>query len=48
MTATERVFKGDSSDVLSMNNERDYGKRFFELSYKDAIKQGNIEAGPAP
>src|SRR6185312_8269033 len=39
MTATERVFKGDSDDVLSMDNEKDYGKCFFELSYKDAIRQ---------
>jgi predicted helicase len=39
MTATERVFRGDSDDVLSMDNERDYGKRFFEMSYKEAIRQ---------
>jgi hypothetical protein len=40
MTATERVFKGESGDVLSMDNdEKDYGKRFFELSYKEAIRR---------
>ena len=39
MTATERVFRGNSDDVLSMNNERDYGKCFFEMSYKEAIRQ---------
>jgi Helicase conserved C-terminal domain len=39
MTATERVFRGDSDDVLSMDNEADYGKRFFQMSYKEAIKQ---------
>ena len=26
MTATERVFRGDSDEVLSMDNEPDYGK----------------------
>ena len=39
MTATERVFRGDRTDVLSMDNERDYGARFFQLSFKEAIKQ---------
>jgi superfamily II DNA or RNA helicase len=39
MTATERVFRGDRSDVLSMDNERDYGARFFQLSFKEAIEQ---------
>jgi predicted helicase len=39
MTATERVFRGDRDDVLSMDSEKDYGSRFFQLSYKDAIKQ---------
>ena len=39
MTATERVFRGDSNDVLSMDNESDYGKCFFQLSYKEAIRQ---------
>ena len=39
MTATERVFRGDRNDVLSMDSENDYGKRFFHLSFKEAIKQ---------
>jgi len=39
MTATERVFRGDREDVLSMDNEKDYGRRFFHLSFKEAIKQ---------
>ena len=39
MTATERVFRGDSEVVLSMDNEEDYGSRFFQLSFKEAIKQ---------
>jgi superfamily II DNA or RNA helicase len=42
MTATERVVGGDRDDVLSMDNERDYGQRFFLLSYKEAIKSGII------
>jgi predicted helicase len=37
MTATEKVFRGSSDDVLAMKNERDYGKCFFEMSYKEAI-----------
>jgi predicted helicase len=39
MTATERIFRGDRIDVLSMDSETDYGKRFFHLSFKEAIKQ---------
>ena len=39
MTATERVFRGDRSDILSMDNEKDYGARFFQLTFKEAIKQ---------
>jgi predicted helicase len=39
MTATERVFRGDRNDVLSMDSEKDYGNRFFQLSFKEAIKQ---------
>jgi predicted helicase len=39
MTATERVYRGDRDDVLSMDNEKDYGARFFQLSFKEAIKQ---------
>jgi predicted helicase len=39
MTATERVVRGDRDDVLSMDNEKDYGSRFFQLSFKEAIRQ---------
>jgi superfamily II DNA or RNA helicase len=42
MTATERVVRGERDDVLSMDNEKDYGQRFFLLSYKEAIKLGII------
>ena len=39
MTATERVLHGKHGDVLSMDREEDYGKCFFQLSFKEAIKQ---------
>jgi predicted helicase len=39
MTATERVPRGDRNDVPSMDNENVYGKRFFHLSFKEAIKR---------
>jgi superfamily II DNA or RNA helicase len=39
MTATERVPREDRDDVPSMDSEKDYGKRFFHLSFKEAIKQ---------
>jgi predicted helicase len=42
MTATEKVPRRDSEDVLSMESERDYGKRFFQLSFKQAIKEDII------
>jgi superfamily II DNA or RNA helicase len=42
MTATERVLRGRHDDVLSMDNEEDYGKRFFQLSFKEAIRQNII------
>jgi Helicase conserved C-terminal domain len=44
MTATEKVFIGDNGNMhmLSMDNEADYGKRFFEMTFKDAIDQGII------
>lgn len=37
MTATERVFKGTNDDVLSMDDESIYGRRFYQLTFKDAI-----------
>ena len=42
MTATERVLRGENDDVLSMDDERVYGRRFFQLSFKEAIRQGII------
>ena len=42
MTATERVLRDDSDDVLSMDDEQVYGQRFFQLSFKEAIRQGII------
>jgi superfamily II DNA or RNA helicase len=37
MTATERVLKGTNDDVLSMDDDSVYGKRFYQLTFKDAI-----------
>ncbi len=37
MTATERVLRGDSDDVFSMDDEAVYGKRFHQLTFKDDI-----------
>lgn len=37
MTATERVLKGTNDDMLSMDDESVYGKRFYQLTFKDAI-----------
>lgn len=37
MTATERVLKGTNDDVLSMDDELVYGKRFYQLTFKEAI-----------
>jgi superfamily II DNA or RNA helicase len=37
MTATERVVNSDSDDVLSMDDESVYGKRFYQLTFKEAI-----------
>jgi superfamily II DNA or RNA helicase len=42
MTATERRINGDA-EVFSMDdNEEDYGKRFFTMSFKEAISLGII------
>jgi superfamily II DNA or RNA helicase len=42
MTATERRINGDA-EVYSMDdNEEDYGKRFFTMTYKQAIELGAI------
>ncbi len=37
MTATERLFRGDSDEFMSMDDPRDYGDLIYELSFKDAI-----------
>lgn len=39
MTATERIFRGERNDIFSMDSGKDYGARFFQLSFKEAIKQ---------
>ena len=38
MTATERIFRGDSDEYMSMDDPRDYGNLIYELSFKEAIK----------
>jgi superfamily II DNA or RNA helicase len=43
MTATERVVRFDHEDnVFSMDNEKDYGQRFFNMTFKEAIDLGII------
>ena len=37
MTATERVYKGSSDNVLSMDNRDIYGNTAYKLSFKEAI-----------
>ncbi|MBC8304886.1 MAG: DEAD/DEAH box helicase family protein, partial [Pelagibacterales bacterium] len=37
MTATERLFRGDEEEYLSMDDPRDYGKIIYQLSFKEAI-----------
>ena len=37
MTATERVFRGSDDEVLSMDNQKIYGQRFYQMSFKEAI-----------
>ena len=37
MTATERLFRGDKDEYLSMDDPRDYGSLIYELSFKEAI-----------
>ena len=39
MTATERQFKGDSSDFLSMDDPSVYGEIIDQLSFKSALEQ---------
>ena len=37
MTATERLFRGDEDEYLSMDDPRDYGNIIYQLSFKEAI-----------
>ena len=39
MTATERNFKGNSIEIISMDDERIYGSVIDELSFKSALEQ---------
>ena len=39
MTATERVYKGDSDKIISMDDEEIYGKVIHQLSFKYALEQ---------
>jgi superfamily II DNA or RNA helicase len=38
MTATERLFRANPNEYLSMNSKKDYGDVIFDLSFKKAIK----------
>ena len=38
MTATERQFRGNSDEYLSMESELTYGQTIDELSFKSAIE----------
>ena len=37
MTATERLFRSGKEEYLSMDDEDNYGKTIYNLSFKDAI-----------
>jgi predicted helicase len=39
MTATERLFKGDSDKVMTMDDEYQYGKTIHFMSFKQAIEE---------
>ena len=39
MTATERTFKKNNSEFVSMDNQEIYGKTIHTLTFKDAIQQ---------
>jgi hypothetical protein len=38
MTATERLFRGDKEEYLSMDDPQDYGDLIYQLSFKEAIE----------
>ena len=40
MTATERRFKGDSDEILSMDQEEVYGQTIHLYAFKEAIEDG--------
>lgn len=42
MTATERIVKGAEDEILSMDDDKVYGKVFYKLSFKKAIEDGII------
>jgi predicted helicase len=42
MTATERIVKGAQDEILSMDDDKVYGKIFYKLSFKKAIEDGII------
>ena len=39
MTATERVYKGNSDRIISMDDEEIYGRVIHQLSFKSALEQ---------
>ena len=39
MTATERVYKGDSEKIISMDDEEIYGNVIHQISFKSALEQ---------
>jgi predicted helicase len=38
MTATERLFRGNKEEYLSMDDPKDYGDLIYQLSFKEAIE----------
>lgn len=42
MTATERVYRQGSDDIVSMSDPKIYGKTIHEMSFKEAIDDGII------
>ena len=37
LTATERVYRGDADNVLTMSNKKHYGDLIYQMSFKEAI-----------
>ena len=42
MTATEKIVKGADDEIISMDDEKVYGKVFYKLSFKKALEDGII------